>query len=61
MVEEQTGTVVDLRTRSTYRPDYAALARNRLAVARRSLGLDHSAFAALLTPLLGWPVTAEAV
>jgi hypothetical protein len=53
--------VVDLRTRSTYQPDYDALARNRLAMARRSLGLGYDEFAELLGPLVGWPVAAAAV
>jgi hypothetical protein len=57
----QTGTVVDLRTRSTYQPDYSALARNRLAAARRSLGLDHDEFAALLGPLIGTAITGGTV
>lgn len=59
--QQDFGTVVDLRTRSTYRPDYAALARNRLVLARRTLGLSTAEFAAMLSPLLGWPVTADAV
>lgn len=53
--------VIDLRTRTTYTPDYAALARNRLVLARRSLGLTAAEFAAMLTPMVGWPVTPEAV
>lgn len=61
MIEPETGTVVDLRTRTTYRPNYAALARNRLVMARRSLGLSLEEFAAVLSPLLGWPVTVEAI
>lgn len=61
MHQQDTGNVVDLRTRSTYRPDYAALARNRLVLARRSLSLSPAEFASMLTPLLGWPVTADAV
>lgn len=48
--------VVDLRTRSSYQPDYDALARHRLATARRSLGLDHDEFAAMLSPLVGWTI-----
>lgn len=53
--------VVDLRTRSTYQPNYDALARNRLAMARRSLSLDHDEFAAMLSPLVGWHVAGAAV
>ncbi|MFF5261430.1 hypothetical protein ACFY4C_21005 [Actinomadura viridis] len=53
--------VIDLRTRSTYTPDCATLARNRLALARQSLGLTTAEFADILTPMVGWPVTADAV
>jgi hypothetical protein len=53
--------VVDLRTRSTYQPNYAALARNRVMMARRSLGLTAAEFAAMLSPLVDWPVTEDAV
>jgi len=53
--------VVDLRTRSTYQPDYGALARHRIVAARRALDLSTADFAAMLTPLIGWPVTADAV
>jgi hypothetical protein len=53
MVETPVGVVVDLRTRSTYQPDYSALARHRLASARRSLNLDYVEFAALLSTLVG--------
>lgn len=53
--------VVDLRTRSGYQPDFAALARQRISTARHALDLSTSAFAAMLTPLVGWPISAEAV
>jgi hypothetical protein len=53
--------VVDLRTRSTYQPNYAALARRRIVSARRALDSSAAEFAAMLTPLVGWPVSAEAV
>ncbi|GAA3172207.1 hypothetical protein [Nonomuraea roseoviolacea] len=53
--------VVDLRTRTTYRPDCANLARNRLILARKSLGLSRSEFADLLTPMVGWPVSPDAI
>lgn len=54
-------TVIDLRTRSTYRPNCETLARNRILLARNSLALSHQEFADLLTPVLGWPVTPEAI
>jgi hypothetical protein len=57
----KTGRVVDLRTRSGHRPDFAALARRRLLVARHTLDLSAAEFAAMLTPLVGWPVSAKAV
>ncbi|MEU6710053.1 hypothetical protein ABZ897_01125 [Nonomuraea sp. NPDC046802] len=53
--------VIDLRTRSTYSPDCATLARNRLALARNSLGMTVEEFAATLTSLVGWPVTPDAL
>lgn len=57
----KTEKVVDLRTRSGYQPDFAALARQRILAARRALDLSPAAFASMLTPLVGWPVSAEAV
>lgn len=53
--------VVDLRTRSGYRPDFAALARRRLFASRHSLDMSSGEFATMLTPLVGWPVSAKAV
>lgn len=53
--------VVDLRTRSGYQPDFAALARRRLLSARRALNLSAAEFASRLTPLVGWPVSGETV
>lgn len=53
--------VVDLRTRTGYQTDFAAVARRRLAAARRALELPAPDFAAMLTPLVGWPVSGEAV
>lgn len=56
-----TDKVVDLRTRPGFQPDCGALARRRIADARRALDLSTTAFASMLTPLVGWPVTADAV
>jgi hypothetical protein len=56
-----TKKVVDLRTRAGYQPDLAALARRRIVAARESLDLSPAAFASMLTPLVGWPVTPDAV
>ncbi len=53
--------VIDLRTRSTYTPDCATLARNRLSLARKSLGMTIEEFAATLTSLVGWPVNPDAL
>lgn len=53
--------VVELRTRSGYRPDVRALARRRIISARRTLGCSAEAFASMLTPLVGWPVSGDAV
>lgn len=60
-MDRVSGDVVDLRSRTSYRPDVAGLARNQLAAARQARGLDLSAFAEILTATVGWPVTAEAV
>jgi hypothetical protein len=49
--------VVDLGSRSGYRPDMGALARTQVAAARERLGLSPAEFAAVLTPLLGWEPT----
>lgn len=53
--------VVDLRTRTAHQTDFAALARRQLTTARRTLELPAADFAAMLTPLVGWPVSGEAV
>lgn len=53
--------VVDLRTRSTYQPDYGTIARQRILSARRALDLSAADFAAMLTPRVGWPVSAKVV
>lgn len=53
--------VIDLRTRSTYTPDCATLARNRLTLARQSLGMTVEEFAGTLTSLVGWPVKPDAL
>lgn len=53
--------VTDLRTRSQYRPDFSTLARNRVAAARISMGLDESEFARILTSLVGREITAGLV
>lgn len=53
--------VVELRTRSGYQPDCVALARRRIISARRALDCSSEAFASMLTPLVGWPVSGDAV
>jgi hypothetical protein len=55
------GLVIDLQAVRQQRIDVAALARQRFANARRSLGLSRAAFADLLTEALGWQVAAGAV
>ena len=59
--DQRTADVVELRSRSAYRPDLAGLARGQLAAARQSRGLSSEEFAEILEPLLGWPVTAATV
>lgn len=51
------GNVTNLRGRSTYQPDCATLARNRVSMARTSAGLSPAEFAAVLGAVLGRPVT----
>jgi hypothetical protein len=55
------GRVVNLRTRSGHPPDFAALARRRLIAARRALDVSAAEFATMLVPLVGYPVSGEAV
>ncbi len=53
------GTVTGLHTRgSSYHPDYAALARGRVSMARASAGLSPVEFAAALSDLLGRSIQA---
>lgn len=59
--EEAHGEVIDLRGQASYKPDVASLARGQLAAARAETNLTEAEFAELLSPLLGWPVTAETV
>ncbi|MFD6401242.1 hypothetical protein [Nocardia sp. NPDC060249] len=47
-----------LGTHSAWRPDYAAIARRRIADARTRAGQNHSEFATRLTQQLGRPVAA---
>lgn len=54
-------SITDLRTRSRYQPDCAALARNRIAAARAAARLSPSEFAAMLSDLLGRPIAASKV
>lgn len=57
----QDGKVVDLRTRSGFKPDVASLAREQVAAAREALGASPEEFAAILAPLLGWEPSPDAV
>ena len=53
--------LIDLRSRLDYRPDASALARNRLASARRHLDMSHAEFAKALSSFIGWTPPPEAV
>lgn len=56
------GNVTGLHTRgSSYHPDFAAVARNRVAMARAAAGLSPTAFAEALSSLLGRPVDSRHV
>ena len=57
----KTGDLVDIRSAPSYRPDVQALARGRLAQARREAGLSSGEFAETLTAMLGWQVTPQLV
>jgi hypothetical protein len=57
MARHDDSNVVDLGSRTGYRPDMADLARSQVATARERLGLTPAEFAAVLTPLLGWEPT----
>lgn len=60
-VRDGDSNVVSLHTRTTYQPNYGALARSRVVAARRQLGLSATEFGELLAPLLGHPVAPETV
>ncbi|MEV4917835.1 DUF5919 domain-containing protein [Streptomyces tirandamycinicus] len=57
----KSGTVVSLHGRASYRPDLAELARNQLAAARTAKGLSPAEFAELLSTMLDWNVSPEAL
>lgn len=54
-------SVTDLRTHTGYQADYAALARNRICTARTTSGQSPTEFAAMLSQLVGRPITAGIV
>lgn len=53
--------VIDLRSRTGYRPNLGAMAQREVAAARAALGLSTTEFAEVLEPLLDWTPTAELV
>lgn len=57
----KTGEVIELRSRSGYRPDMGALARQQIASARNRLGLTPAEFAEVLQPVLGWAPSAAMI
>ncbi|MCQ4081305.1 DUF5919 domain-containing protein [Streptomyces sp. RB6PN25] len=59
--DEKTASLISLQGRTSYRPDVAALARNQIAATREAGNLSHGEFAELLSSILSWPVTPEAV
>src|SRR4051794_3777774 len=52
---------IDIRRRSSYRPDLGSLAREQVAQARMALGLPPEEFAVVLAPFLGWNPTPEMI
>ncbi|MET8074902.1 DUF5919 domain-containing protein [Streptomyces sp. NPDC005303] len=61
MNKGNSGKVVSLHDRASYRPDLGELARNQLAAARNAQGLSHGEFAELLSSMLDWSVSPEAL
>ncbi|MGP3979395.1 DUF5919 domain-containing protein [Streptomyces sp. 8N114] len=53
--------VVSLHGRTAYKPDLSQLARNQLAAARAARGLSVEEFAELLSAMLDWHVSPEAL
>jgi hypothetical protein len=53
-----TADVVSIGSRRGYRPDYKGLASAHIRKARQKLDLDHEAFAAHMSNLVGWRITA---
>lgn len=54
-------TVVSIGSRAAYRPDFKAIAAQKLQGARERLGLDRASFAAALSALVGWSVSETAL
>ncbi|MEV6317201.1 DUF5919 domain-containing protein [Streptomyces sp. NPDC051776] len=59
--DEKTASLIPLQGRASYKPDVAALARNQITAARQTSGHSPEEFADLLSSILAWPVTPEAV
>ena len=55
------GTSAEVVSIGTRRPDYSSLASGQAAAARRTLGLDHAGFAALIGDMLGWDILPETI
>ena len=55
------GNVTDLRSRRRYAPDVVSLACSKVAAAREQAGLSVEAFAAELTPLLGFTPSPDVI
>ena len=55
------GSVVSLAGRASYRADYGSIASQQVKTAREELGLDPDGFAAHLSGMVGWNVTAGVV
>lgn len=53
--------VVNMHARTGYKPDIAALARNQVSAARAQLEATPQEFADILSPILGWQPTPEAI
>src|SRR5688572_2754661 len=60
-VPAQAQTVIDMRTRKSYRPSFAEAARQQVAIARQRAGLSPAEFAEVLASLLNWRPNAETI
>ncbi|MEZ5411213.1 MAG: DUF5919 domain-containing protein [Acidimicrobiales bacterium] len=59
--DDRQAEVVSIHSRGGYQPDMGAIARSHISSARQRLGMTPGEFAEVLSPMLGWEVTAGVV